>query len=279
MANYSNLPYDILHCICLSVLDCSASSKVDSDLLNLSFTDHRTREITIPILFQHLSFQSKWGKMSKEYLDDVIEAIRQNNRILWAVRQVINNRVDDIFIFSNRKVTLRDYIYQCAVEEFPAKLGRLLFELPQLSTLIIDLPFKSSASFVNALKMSTSGNTDSAMLPSVHDLTIQDYQWQCLTQLFPNLQSLIVKTSPVWRSPIPLLDIAALGRVHPQLRRLHCSEVCGREILEGAEIDTRTQFVVNKAIELAEHLPLVEDLGFLRGYPRGFTKDNILVLK
>lgn len=119
------------------------------------------------------------------------------------------------------------------VEEFPPKLGLLLFEFPDISTLIVDLQFQNSTRLIDALKMSTSGSADSALLPSVQELTIRDDKWQFLAHRCPNLHSLTVSGKSAWRSAAPLLDIGTLGGLHPRLRKLDCPEICEQNVLKG----------------------------------------------
>lgn len=133
-----------------------------------------------------------------------------------------------------RKLTLRAFIYQCAVEEIPATLGQLLFELPRLNTLTVDLQFQKSIPLVDGLKMSSSRNADLAMLPSVQELTIRDNVWQFLARRCPNLQSLVVGTGTNWTLSTPL-EIESLGRIQPRLKRLHCSEICNQNVLKGRQ--------------------------------------------
>lgn len=86
ISHYTSLPYDILHYICLASLDCPADDDEYSALFNLSLTDHRTREVSIPILFQHISFKSKWMDTSREYICLLINAVGRNNDILRAAK-------------------------------------------------------------------------------------------------------------------------------------------------------------------------------------------------
>lgn len=81
---YSDLPYDILHLICLASLDCRADDQ--SALWNLSLADRRTRDMAIPMLFRHLSFKPTWLNTSNEHLDDLIDAVRRNDSILRVAR-------------------------------------------------------------------------------------------------------------------------------------------------------------------------------------------------
>lgn len=119
-------------------------------------------------------------------------------------------------------------------EGLPAKLGTLLFNLPNIIDLTVNVSIEKSSQFVNALKLLENGNahTTATNLPTIRFLTIQSNEWQFLTALCPNVESLTVNETFRWLKTL-LLDIKALGKTHPQLKRLHCYEPCKRVVLEG----------------------------------------------
>lgn len=86
MPPYKSLPYDVLYHISLESKDCRVDKDGPSALFNLSLLDHRTRDVTIPVLFRNISFQQRWLKTDEEYVNGLIYAIMQNSRILEAVR-------------------------------------------------------------------------------------------------------------------------------------------------------------------------------------------------
>lgn len=99
MVVYSNLPYDVIHEICLAAKIGRLGHKEWEErqdknqlsprsLLNLSLVNRQTRDISVPIIFQSGTIIAREGRSNKteEEINDLIEVLMKNDLILRLVK-------------------------------------------------------------------------------------------------------------------------------------------------------------------------------------------------
>lgn len=98
MTAYSNLPYDVLHQICVTAeyqLDQEEYEKREdkdqvspSSLINLSMVDRRTREVAVPVIFRSgtIGVKDDWFNTSEEEIHGLIDALMKNDEILRMIK-------------------------------------------------------------------------------------------------------------------------------------------------------------------------------------------------
>jgi hypothetical protein len=148
---------------------------------------------------------------------------------------------------SFRKLSVRCYISATTLGvELPARLADLLATLPKVIHVVFDADAQRCTSFLRALNINISSDpTSSEKAPvvdtdipmksfvSVRKLTIPNEVWQALAFRCPNLHSLTVVNTPTWRSPVSILALRTMGESLPNLKRLHCADICQRGVIEG----------------------------------------------
>ncbi|KIM28395.1 hypothetical protein M408DRAFT_23777 [Serendipita vermifera MAFF 305830] len=242
MGTYSKLPFDVIYHICLAVQDSNHKS-----LCNLSEVDRRTRLACIPLLFEGMVFDPQWGERAIPWdgFPEMIEDIIGNSVILNTVRS---------FHFQPGVRNAKDW-------PIPTSFFKLLFALPNLRHLALLL----QDDYRHQVKCEF-GLTDEEPIPTtrrkslstLNSLMIMSPEWIFLSDCSPNLKTLdVVQSSPCdWDSPQALdIDMAQLGRQHPDLKEFHCS-VTG--------IDKNIK-------EIATSLPSIQILGL---YGSGYSEPN-----
>lgn len=128
--------------------------------------------------------------------------------------------------------------FDSAADEIPPKVAELIFKIPNLVDLTVCPGYKQTFRFAKAIGAS-SGKTrePTSTLRSVRALTILDSRWQFLAQICSNIQDLTVTAScrNIMNSSLQShsLDLKRLGKMNPQLKRLHFAEHCKRNLMEG----------------------------------------------
>ncbi|KIM28394.1 hypothetical protein M408DRAFT_329466, partial [Serendipita vermifera MAFF 305830] len=241
MVTYPALPFDVIHHICSTVYHMNHKA-----FCSLSLVDQRIRTACIPFLFEEIIFDRQWGEdgIPWDGVPDAIEDILKQRAILNAVRSL----------------HFQPWVHKFEESPIPTAFFKLLFSLPNLRHLAILLQSPYQDQFRRELGLIDEDTIQSGkkLLPTVQSVRIASAAWMFISDCSPNLVALDVTNASTTNWPPhqdPDLDIAKLGKIHPELEELYCD-------LPGTEPNVR---------EIADHLPRIQGLGL---WGRGYREPN-----
>jgi hypothetical protein len=233
MAEYSDLPDDILYALC------SLLHETDFHALRaISLVDKRNRAAATTFLFVNIAFTDKYGqRIPWEGVETRLDSLLRNNHILRSVRSVLGH----IALYRSNVVEFRQFRFRSSIEDvgkwpIPIAFFDLLRALPGLKELHLLLPTRYLEQVRKALldsfpaKAGGHQGTQDNCLSSVTSLALQTPAWLSLLPAFPKLSRLDIPISDSLDLDFTAL---ALANAHPNLTTLHCQAPATTEVVKG----------------------------------------------
>lgn len=119
----------------------------------------------------------------------------------------------------------------------PKSLFTFIFSLKNLSSLSVLFQPDYFVQVKKEFNVVSGGSSRQSfrLLPNLQHLTIRSPGWMFIGESAPNLTSLDIKESAAGHYPWNgiTMDVARVGRLHPNLTSLHCVEVGWTSAIEG----------------------------------------------
>jgi hypothetical protein len=193
MAEYSDLPDDILYALC------SLLHETDFHALRaISLVDKRNRAAATTFLFANIAFKDRYGqRIPWEGAETRLDSLLRNNHTLRSVRSVLGH----IALYRSKVVEFRQFRFVSSIEDvdsrrIPIAFFDLLRALPGLKESYLLLPPQYLEQVRNALldlfpaEVRGQQGTQNNCLSSVTSLALQLPAWLSLLPAFPNVSRL-----------------------------------------------------------------------------------------
>jgi hypothetical protein len=149
-----------------------------------------------------------------------------------------SNRLQLRSHISLRSLHFRLWVWRPETSPVPRVLFDLLFSLRNLSKLHLDLQLEYSTQVKKEFDVvdDVLPGVDAKTLITLESLTITSPEWIFIAECAPNLTSLDIMASKhdYWSPHMEVnIDMARLGKSHPNLTRLHCGETGMASHIQG----------------------------------------------